>query len=210
MGKIMSSSELLTHCKNAVEVLCDALEQACSDIPKWQKRAMLLGYWIKTYIHYWKNEDSFSPQSVYRLKRGSVVFVEFGYRVRRELGGRHFAVVIDANNALNGDTVTVVPLSSKKESWTENLYEISLEKGFYEKIQENIAVGKAQSSTFHAERLKAGSIAKVGQIITISKMRILAPRKKTDPLFGVRLASQDMCKIDRRLEELYFFHKDDA
>lgn len=56
--------------------------------------------------------------------------------------------------------------------------------------------------------MKPGSVAKVDQITTVSKMRISAPLKKNHPLYGVRLSSNDLEKIDRRLLELYFSRKE--
>lgn len=132
MSKKMERTELSEHCKDAIADLSSLLEHLIqSGIEKMTKRAMLIAYWLKTYVKYLRREDDFSSESVFRLKRGAVVCVEFGYRIGRELGGRHYAVVLDANNSIHSNTVTVVPLGSKKESSKDDVYNAILEDGIY-------------------------------------------------------------------------------
>lgn len=196
MSKTMNEQELNTHCNDAVSSLQTLLTSlAKSGIEKMTKRAKLLAYWIKRYVRYIQTEDTFSPQAVFKLERGAVVSVEFGYRVGRELGGRHYAVVIDANNPLSSNTVTVVPLGSLKGTTKESRFNAILEDGLS-------AVVAAGSDEF--KNLKVGSVAKVGQVTTISKMRIYDPRDKKHPLYGARLSERDMAKIDACLKDLYF------
>lgn len=88
MSRKMSLEELADHCGRAVSSLGALLADfSASGIDKMAKRAMLISYWVGTYTKYLREEDSFSPQSVFRLKRGAIVRVEFGYRIGRELGG---------------------------------------------------------------------------------------------------------------------------
>ena len=187
-----------------------------------------------------------------RLKRGAVVCVEFGYRIGRELGGRHYAVVLDANNSIHSNTVTVVPLGSKKESSKDDVYNAILEDGIYGTVihkldaliesarktledaakvkkeiegtigeeqtaLEELRQGKIKSAQALIDQaniwikeithLKTGSVAKIDQVTTISKMRILQPLKKDHPLYGVRLSARDLDKIDAKLMALYFSGK---
>lgn len=250
MSKIMKFEELRAHCNEAITQLQKLLNEfSSSSCDKTAKRAMLLAYWVKTYVQYIRKEDSFSPESVFKLKRGSVVRVEFGYRVGRELGGRHYAVVLDTENSIHRNTVTVVPLGSWKEDYKGDKFNVLLEDGIYvpicqkidalfqdsmrmaneakamqEKIKasppenasslmaglhQKLAAANAQLETAHAwieeiSQMKLGSIAKVDQITTISKMRISAPLKKTHPLYGIRLSANDLNRIDQQLQELYF------
>lgn len=53
--------------------------------------------------------------------------------------------------------------------------------------------------------LKEGSIAKIEQIRTISKMRIYNPKNKRDPLYGIRFSEESMKKLNLKLKELYVF-----
>lgn len=250
MSKKMNQTELDAHCNSAVTTLKTLLaEFSKSTSEKMIKRAMLLAYWIKTYVKYIRNEDRFSPQSVFRLKRGAIVCIEFGYRVGRELGGRHYAVVIDADNSLYRNTVTVVPLGSLKENSKDDKQNVLLTDGVYGPVRRKLdaliedarqtaeeavamdseieAVAPEERAVLRAvqrqkidstqklidqanawikeiSHLKAGSVAKVDQMTTISKMRILQPLQKTHPLYGVRLSAQDLDKIDAQLMRLYF------
>ena len=136
MSKQMCERELSEHCNNAIGVLAKTLSDfRVSSVDNIRKRAMLIAYWLNTYSRYLRNEDTFDSRSVYRLKRGSIVRVEFGYRVGRELGGRHYAVVIDQENSIYRNTVTVIPLGSLKESSQSDRYSIKLKDGIYGPIK---------------------------------------------------------------------------
>lgn len=250
MSKTMQPEELKTHCNEAISHLQKLLDDfSSSNCSKTMKRAMLLAYWIKTYIQYIRKEDEFAPQSVFRLKRGSIVRVEFGYRVGKELGGRHYAVVLDAENSMYRNTVTVVPLGSLKPDQPPDPFNVMLDDGIYGPIYKKVnaliqdanhtideadamnekiktaspedapslravqrqklaaarkSIETAKSWINEVSQMKPGSVAKVDQITTISKMRISDPLKKTHPLYGVRLSPNDLDKIDRSLMKLYF------
>ena len=253
MSKKMERTELSEHCKDAVADLSSLLEHFIqSGIEKMTKRAMLIAYWLKTYVKYLRREDDLSSVSVFRLKRGAVICVEFGYRIGRELGGRHYAVVLDTNNSIHRNTVTVVPLGSEKESSKDAAYNAILEDGIYGTVihklyaliesarktledaakmkkeiegaseeeqtaLEELRQGKIKSAQALIDQadiwmkeiahLKTGSVAKIDQVTTISKMRILQPLKKDHPLYGVRLSARDLDKIDAKLMALYFSGK---
>lgn len=51
--------------------------------------------------------------------------------------------------------------------------------------------------------MKSGSIALVGQIKTISKIRIYEPRHGKDPLSNIRLSSESLDLIDLEIKKLY-------
>lgn len=124
---------------NSIKTISNMFDSLLSkDTNKDTKRASLISYWLKDYSNYITSEDSFDPKSLLRYKRGSVVQVEFGYRVGRELGGRHYAVVIDVKNDFGSGTITVVPLSSLKETSTSKRYSFLLKKGLYELYTDNI------------------------------------------------------------------------
>ena len=54
-----------------------------------------------------------------------------------------------------------------------------------------------------ASRMKIGSIALVGQITTISKIRIYDPKYPNDALSNIRISSATLDKLDARVQELY-------
>lgn len=55
------------------------------------------------------------------------------------------------------------------------------------------------------EKMKVGSIVKIEQITTISKMRIYTPKKSADFLSGIRLSSNAMSRINEKIKEFYIF-----
>ncbi len=121
------------HIESAKECIHNMFETLLSkNTDKANKRAHLISYWLKDYSNYILTEDEFNPASLIRYKRGNIVQVELGYRVGSELGGRHYAVVIDNNNDIHSDTITVVPLKSLKDTYKPNRYSFILEKGLYD------------------------------------------------------------------------------
>nr|DAT10695.1 MAG TPA: endoribonuclease [Caudoviricetes sp.] len=52
-------------------------------------------------------------------------------------------------------------------------------------------------------KLKKGSIAVVGQVKTISKMRVKSPTSTSDVLYGIKLSSENMQAIDDKIIEIY-------
>lgn len=55
--------------------------------------------------------------------------------------------------------------------------------------------------------LKEGSVAKLEQIRTISKIRIYNPKRKSNSLYGIRFSKPSMQKINDRIKELYVFNE---
>lgn len=54
-----------------------------------------------------------------------------------------------------------------------------------------------------ADRMKQGSIALVGQIVTISKIRIYDPKYSKDALTKVRISAATLDILDAKVQELY-------
>lgn len=55
------------------------------------------------------------------------------------------------------------------------------------------------------EKMKSGSIALVGQLTTISKMRIYDPRNKYNVLSGIKLSPESLDELNKKIKELYVF-----
>lgn len=92
------------------------------------KKAAIFVYWLNDYIEYIRNEKNFVPGQLINYKRGQIVLVNFGYRIGSELGGNHYAIVLDVKNSRHNNTLTVVPLKSKKdkESPYSKVYHVPL------------------------------------------------------------------------------------
>ena len=223
--------------------------------PDYTKKAALISKWIEQYANYISFESKFDPTRNISYKRGDIVFVNFGFGVGSEFGGNHYAVVLDKVNHRNSSSVTVIPLSSRKEN--KEIYErdVFLGNELYEKMNLKLQTTRAslqeqlsnnelmlqlirekikastpdeeisklldsleekqnelQKAIDDANRIKKellnfkeGSIAKIEQIRTISKIRIYNPRGKRDPLYNIRFSEESMQKINQKLKELYLF-----
>lgn len=92
------------------------------------KRAAIFVYWLNDYIEYIRTEATFNPHKLINYKRGQIVFVNFGYRIGSELGGNHYAIVLDVKNSRYNNTITVVPLKSfkNKETSYSKIYQVRL------------------------------------------------------------------------------------
>lgn len=238
MSKNMTMQELKQHIERSVVQLQTLFsEWINSNDARMLKKAQLVAYWIKDYVFFLIKETTFSPRSVPKLKRGSVVVVDFGFRIGNEFGGRHFAVVLDNENGLNSPIVTVIPLFSLKDNFQQNRYTCLLDDGVYNQLFQNIKrthdealkiidditcgsnvhscdTKKAQKLIEQTEKMlqeighmKQGSIANTCQITTISKIRIIRPLKKDDPLYGLRLSENDMEKINEQVKNLFVFRQ---
>lgn len=53
------------------------------------------------------------------------------------------------------------------------------------------------------KRMKQGSIALVGQITTVSKLRVYDPRYPNDALSNIRLSSSSLDALDKKVQELF-------
>lgn len=195
-------------------------------------KADKISYWLEDWMNYLKLEESFECRKIPKLKRGSVVKVHLGFNIGNEEGGLHYAIVLDNNNALGHSLITIVPLTSvKPKTNLKNLYDNQLFIGnelYWSLInkatvmlnkleslmnQEGISANdhlKIKKELDYTKRvineinkMKKGSIILMGQITTISKMRIYDPKNKFDVLNGVRVSNDVLDKIDNKLHDFY-------
>ena len=64
-----------------------------------------------------KEHNGSSKKKYVKLKRGSIVFVNFGVNVGSEISGHHFAVVVNKDDTIYKPFTTVVPLTSKSKDF---------------------------------------------------------------------------------------------
>ena len=113
MKKEKTKEDVIQHKKRAIRAMNSLLEKYIStNDDDLLKKTDLLSYWIENFSAYINDEDSFEPSRLLRYRRGDVLRVNFGFRVGREFGGLHFAVVVENYNAHNASVITVIPLSS--------------------------------------------------------------------------------------------------
>lgn len=151
--------------------------------------------WLSSWIYYLGTEKDFDSNKLMTYKRGDIVHVNFGFNVHNELGGMHYAVVVENDNPSSNGTVMVVPLKSadsEKEALSElhDKTEVYLGKGI-------VIMGQGKDKY---------TIAKVNQMRAIDKMRILKPRNsKKDIVYPIdsKIRNDMLNKIDQKIVELY-------
>lgn len=105
--------------------------------PETYKKSALLYYWLRDYKNYIKNESTFDPKYYPQLYRGSIVNLNLGFNIGSEIGGLHYAIVLQNSNR-NNPNITVVPLTSLKPGKDINHLrptEVFLGQELYFKIQ---------------------------------------------------------------------------
>lgn len=200
-----------------------------------QGKADKITYWILDWIEYLKREKEFNSNKLLKYKRGSIVKVHLGFNVGSEEGGLHYAIVVDSENKIGNPVFTVIPLTSvKPQTNIEKLPNDQLYLGneVYEKLETKLKnllsklskielseLTNEELSAFEQEliyakrikdeidKMKTGSIALIGQLTTVSKLRIFDPKNKYGVLKNVRLSDDTLDKIDNYLEQKYFKKK---
>lgn len=195
MSKRMTTDELKRHIADALGELDELLNSwlySSNEID--QKRAQIMSYWIKTYTGMIRRENEFNPASLPRLARRQIVNVDFGFRVGSELGGLHYAVVLDKANSVNGDTVTVIPLGSLKERHKASRNKIILEDGIFAALDE-----KAQNQVDEARKLM-DSVATDPALKSMSEMDRMTESMKRYAMAKNKLENSEASI--RRMEKL--------
>lgn len=148
------------------------------------KQQHIMAEWFELWCKYLGFEKSFVPQKLKYYKRGDIVLAHFGYNTGSELGGAHFAVVVEKNNNKSNNTVTVVPLSSLAD-----------DKTVADLHNSEIFLGKIFPDT------DKNSYAMPLQIRAISKLRIIKPKTPKDRQY--RLNGMQLQQIDDKIKELF-------
>lgn len=124
MSRKKSREELEQHSEKALKQIKSYIDDLLSSgNPDNNGRADKLLYWLEDYISFLRIEETFKPQKMKRYKRGDVIKVHLGYNVGSEEGGLHFAIVLDNNNSLFSNILTVVPLTSIKSNKEKQEYD---------------------------------------------------------------------------------------
>ena len=225
-GDVVLQKHFLGTKERAIEDITEMLNKYSGT-----KRGYLLSSWLSEYSRFIKQEETFKPQFLKRYKRGEIVKVNLGYKIGCEEGGPHYAIVLDKQNSIYSDNLLILPLSSKTETTKFNRYTLDLGNEIYEKLQEkylqkfnecikdvsaefsedqktiklSVKVDSSEADKVQEEidSMKAGSIALISQITTISKIRIIKPKRTTEALSDICVCSETLDKIDKQIKELY-------
>ena len=117
MSAPITKEDVIKNKKESRKCINKMLEWFINDpTEKHLKKANLISYWLKDYVKMIGFEETFNPTKNIAYKRGNIVKVNFGFNVGAEYGGLHYGVVLDNHNAHNSPVVTVVPLTSMKDT----------------------------------------------------------------------------------------------
>lgn len=130
MSKKNTKSDVIRNKKYSIKLLNNLLEKYITDESTLRK-ADLMSKWIVDYVRYIDFEGTFDPRKNISYSRGDIVKVNFGFNIGSELGGVHYAVVIDNKNNQSSDSITVVPMSSIKEDTVIKTYDLNIGNEFY-------------------------------------------------------------------------------
>lgn len=116
MGSDRTNREIAIYTATVIQELEDYLHHLQRMNDKENKRSDKIAQWIENWVKYLKIEQVFNPRSIKALKRGSIVYADFGFNVGREYGGLHYAIVLNKKDARSNHLLHVLPLTSVKET----------------------------------------------------------------------------------------------
>ncbi len=115
--------------------------------------------WLDKESKIFESELSSKPRTYKKLKRGQIIKVDFGINIGSELCYTHFAIVLNKNDSIYSDNVTVIPITSKRGN-------------------NRIALGKILHNVYpNSLKYNLNCYANVTQIKSISKSRIFQNNK---------------------------------
>lgn len=208
---ILDKTKIKLIKEDALLVLNQFLEKRLSSPnSKNIKFVQTFSFWLLEYIRLLTYETA-SQIKYKRYKRGDVIKANFGNRIGREHGGLHYAIVLDTNNALYSNLLTVVPLSSIKENTDLGKLgkdRISIGDEIYKALINKInrlpdSTPEKNATIKELARMKNGSIVLIGQITTISKYRIYDPLSTKNALHGIKVSDNTLTQIDYKIKELF-------
>ena len=136
MSSNFTKEDVIQNKKDAIKSLNRMLENFINDpSEKHLKKAHLISYWIKDYVRMIKFEESFDPTKNIAYKRGNIVKLNFGFNIGSEYGGLHYGIVVDNKNDHNSPVLTVIPLTSVKESKATHHQNIDLGNEIYRSLK---------------------------------------------------------------------------
>ncbi|MBI5996636.1 type II toxin-antitoxin system PemK/MazF family toxin [Clostridium perfringens] len=170
-----------------------------SNLEKDKEKFKKLSQWLSSYTKYLIFEENFKPQKLINYKRGDIVKANFGFNVGNELGGVHYAVVLDNNNSHSSGTLTVVPLSSTKEKDKDTVYTANLGNILNKSLEEK-------------RKLIRESIEKSEKIVQKEQAEVSQALKNLENIVSViklkKLQSSLKCAVIRNPSKYGYYLKD--
>lgn len=191
MSKPKDKETVIQHKKASIRTLNNLLEgYISSGNVDSLKKVDLISYWLESFATYIRAEDSFDSSRLLRYSRGNIIRANFGFNIGKELGGLHFAVVIDNDNKRNADVITVIPLSSSKGN---PVHPRSIDLG--SELHDKILASQTKLYQVNVDKLN-------------ELKRTLAALKSTAELFTqMKASSNDFSdELKQKLEDAIHYH----
>jgi mRNA interferase MazF len=176
LQKTKTISEMLKKIEATVKAIADP------------KRRGIVVNWLFQFCGYLEFEKRFNPAWYKKYHPGDIIDVDFGFNLGSELGGVHFAVVIEDNSRKDAN-VMVVPLSSYRS------------KDEVKQSHVDLGVLPELNSYRRSQKHNTGTRALVNQMRPISKIRIYYPKKRHDSL--CQLSNEQLQLIYDKIQERY-------
>ena len=139
--------------ESALKKLDDLIESFINN-PDSLKKANNLSYWLSQYSTSIGFEDEFNPRKLKKYKRGDIVKVNLGFNIGNELGGLHYCVVLDNNNAMASGNITVVPLTSSKNNKIYHQSTVNIGEEIYVSLKRKLDLSNKKFSEEASEIIK--------------------------------------------------------
>ena len=170
-----------------------------SNNPKFQK----LDHWLEKESNLYLTEINNKNKRYIKLKRGTIVKVDFGVNPGSELCHTHFAIVISKDDNYSKESIIVLPLTSKPGVGRlplNNLIKDEIIKKIKEKYTQNPKdIQDLTNIISEYKKYKNFSYAFISQITTISKSRLIYSNNKFDILNKARCSDEILNKIDSEI-----------
>ena len=178
--------QVINNKNEAINKLNEYLDNCIVQDDKYLKKANLLSYWLKDYINYIQQEETFNSSHLKEYSRGDIIKANLGFNVGNEEGGLHYCVVLDKKNSKSYSTLTVIPLSSIKVTTKPNKTSVFLGDDIYQCL-----LCKHESMLTDAQ--KQVDLAK----IELENIRNLPENTEEEKI----IKSFKITKVDKRLKE---------
>lgn len=161
-----------------------------------------LDNWLEKESILYKSELNKKSKSYIKLKRGTIVKVDFGVNPGSELCHTHFAIVISKYDNIKQDTIMVIPLTSKPGVGRiplRNLIKSEIIKGIKGNISKDNDINDIQKIINEYQKYTDFSYAFVSQIKAVSKSRLIYSNNKFDIINKARCSNEVLNEIDKAI-----------
>ncbi|MDT2767710.1 type II toxin-antitoxin system PemK/MazF family toxin [Globicatella sulfidifaciens] len=151
----------------------------------------------------YENKYKGKKYKYWSFPRGSIVKVDFGFNVGYELGGVHYAVVINNKDSMNSGNICVLPLTSNKGK-NLSYYEIDIGSELYDLLFMKAEFTGRDSNLFtvYQENLEK-EISLLQSQHSLTEKKICLERHSTSAIHTYLLSSIDKKEIEYTDDSIY-------